>query len=241
MVRIYQFDHPLDHSHAEAYARGSWVTQESASRDELCPECTGPLHRPMRTSPLVLEWAEGSDQVGDFVWVGLKGDAAIRVHIGEELAQRFGGIVLGPVEMTQDAKLRRPKRVTKRTKRRVWLPYEGPPLLELLVQHWVHADLERSSLAPRTDCSSCGLREYELSGVEAIRGIWDQASLTYRTERVPRDQNLGLFLHGCRLDEASVFRVHEVPGFVFCTEPVREFILTQGYSNVSFLEVGETY
>jgi hypothetical protein len=94
-----------------------------------CPECGrgGPYHA--LVPPLQIEWLPGATEIADFTWnqSGM-GSYVVKSEVGEALAARFRGFDLADVEMIQDPKIRRPKRITKRTKPRIWLPYEGPEL-----------------------------------------------------------------------------------------------------------------
>ena len=125
---------------------------------EACGAATVP-----QTFAIQVEWDDGSDLLGDFVHAGAK--IVTRRTIGETLQTRFGGITLGEVAMPDHPNLRRPKRVTKRTPRRIWLPYEGP---ELCYLDPVDVDLDPSStIEIDKHCQECGTIRYrKLNGVE---------------------------------------------------------------------------
>lgn len=230
-MRIWRFANPSDHGFAEAGRRGSWTP---ASGEGVCPECTASRQR--RAKPLVIEWRSGSDVVGDFTWVGYGEEVVTTEEVLDFLVDRFSGFEAGPVEMVQDPNLKR----TNRAKSRVWLPYDGPPLRELWVTTWVHIDPERSSAELQRRCGTCGTEFWELYGVEHWDSHFDQELkqlVRTKTERLP---NAGVFVREADLAGAHIFRVHELPAWVFCTDPVREVVEKAGFSNVSFLEMGDT-
>ena len=123
----------------------------------------------------------------------------------------------------------------------VRLPYVGPALTELWVTAWVHADPVRSSGELVRRCGTCETEFWELSGAERWDSRLDSErrnSVRTKTTRLP---NAGLFVRSADLSGDSLFRVFEFPGWVLCTDPVREFVTQRGFSNVEFLEMGETY
>ncbi|MCH8806240.1 MAG: hypothetical protein IH986_09155 [Planctomycetes bacterium] len=155
------------------------------------------------------------------------------------LRERFTGFELGPVQMIQNPKLKRSSRVTKRTKPRVWLPYEGPELHELWVTRDVPMDGERTTAHLVKRCASCGCERYELDGAENIEGHWDRERRTYLRMRKPREQGKGVFLRKRDLGDADIFYLREFCGWVFCTDRVKRFIEERGYTNIDFFEMGE--
>lgn len=197
--------------------------------------------RPAATPPDVLdfEWEYGSDVIGDFTWV-----ATVRVVVTERVRQslsdNFTGFVFAPVEMRQDSKLKKPIGPNKRTRRRVWLPHEGPPLSELWVTHWVHADPERSSLRSEGLDPARDEQRYAVEGIEVARWRWDQVKQEMVRWRVPRAAGRGIFVDERALEGAAIFRLHEQPGLVLCTERMMRYIEQEGFTNVTFLEAGDT-
>jgi len=49
-----------------------------------------------------------------------------------------------------------------------------------------------------------------------------------------------MFVREAELDGNDVFRVREFPAWAFCTDRVRAVVAKAGFSNVWFLEMGET-
>jgi hypothetical protein len=233
-MKIWRLMDPVDHNFAKAGLRGTW---EPKGGQDVCPECTSTKQR--RAKPLIFEWEPGSDVIGDFVWAGFAQDVAIKVHVFEELHQRFRGFEQGPVEMIQDPKLKKPTRITRRTKPRVWLPYEGPPLYDLWVTSWVHVDLQRTTANLVKDCSTCGYQQYEIFGIERRRTQYDTDRMELVWTVSPRVAGKGLFVNEVDLNGADIFRVHELAGCILCTDRVKRFIEDRELTNVTFLDYGD--
>ena len=230
---IWRLFDPRDPTFAEAGWRGAW----SESTGQLCPECTAsPQHR---VQPLILEWEPGSDRIGDFTCTGICDGFAVTEPVGMELQRRFKGFELGPVEMIQAPKLKRPKRLTRRTKPRVWLPYTGSRLYELWLTTWVHMDRERTTAKLVRRCSTCGRERYELRGMEKTESKWDIERREGYDVHTPRTPGGGLYVGAAALEGADIFRVYEFSGWVFCTDRVKRFIEHQEFTNITFMEMGD--
>ena len=230
---VWQFTDPCEYDYARASRRGTWSPSPAPG---VCPECTASQQQ--RVQPLIVEWEPDSDVIGDFVWPGFDDEVVVTDRAFTSLAEHFSGFEAGPVEMYQDPKLRRPKRITKRSKPRVWLPYEGPMLHDLWVTTWVHVDMRRSSVRQTKKCLKCGYESYEVDGVEEHSSRWDEELEDTVKIHKPRAPGKGLFITGSILWGADIFKVHEFPGCVLCTDRVRDYILREGFTNVGFLEVG---
>jgi hypothetical protein len=229
-MKLWRFSDPCDPAFAQAGRRGSW--SESPG---VCPECTG--SRQHRIPPLVLEWQPGADVVGDFVWVGP--DLACRRQVIEALSARFLGPVGGPVEMAQDAKVRR----TPRAKSRVWLPYEGPELRELLTDVIVPFDPKRSSVRVEKVCSTCGRVFRAVDGLEHWKTTWDVKRRQGTRKKIPRPPGCGYLVADADRGDAGIFSPidDEIGVVMLCTDEVKRFIEAQHPTNISFLEAGETF
>lgn len=236
-MRIWRLQYPIDdRSFATADLREDWTLREL-----LCKTCGryGP-----GSQPPVLEWDPGSDRVGDFTWASIT-IAIVTERVCADLQSRFTGFRCLPAEMYQDPKLKRPKRPTKRTKPRVWLPYEGPKLFELRPIVWVHEDPTRTTAEVTHRCEQCGRESRQLLGIEVhthqaeVVSPFPNYELRWLEIREPRQPGMGLYIRAADLGDADFFGVHEFPGWPFCTDAAKEFIEEQGYSNVAFLEMGE--
>jgi hypothetical protein len=230
-MKIWRLAGSGDHRFARASRRGSWSPSSG-----VCPECGASSQERIR--PLVLEWEPGSDTIGDFTWPGFGSDIAITERVAKAL-ENVVGFKLGPVEMVQEPNLKLPP--SSRRGDRVWLPYQGPQLWELWVTQQVHLDVERSSVWMVKECRSCGRQQHAVDGIERWETGWDNERREPVTTHFPRSRGLGL----CFVDDAiaptAVFRSHEFPSWVLCTDRLKELVEKEGFTNVRFLEVGETF
>ena len=163
----------------------------------------------------------GSDVVGDFTSAGYGSDLMVTDRIRRDLSQRFPQLRFGEIRMEQNAKLKRPKKPNRRTKKRVWLPYEGPDLYELIAEQRVSIDAEASCARISKDCDTCGKTYWELTDATGKPG-------------------LGLQVNESALQGASIFRLLEFPTWLMFTDEAKEFILARAFTNISFLEMGKT-
>jgi hypothetical protein len=232
-VRIWRLWDPRDDTFAEPSLRGAW----SKATGELCPECTASSQH--RVQPLIIEWESGSDLIGDFAASGFASDFVVKRKVGKELLKHFQGFELGPVEMPQNRKFRRPARLTRRTKPRVWLPYEGPELCELWVTALVPLERHRSTIKLVRKCDACGDERYEVTGVESYQSRFNLERKDLDIWHIPRTPGEGLFVRAEDLKGRDIFRVKEFDGWDMCTDRVKDFIEEQSFTNISFLEMGE--
>lgn len=181
-----------------------------------------------------MEWEPGSDLVGDFTWPGFDSEVVVTEAVGRALRERFTGFELGAVEMIDSHK----RQAGPRGARRVRLPYEGPKLFEIWITRWVHLDASASTARLLATCGTCGTARYALTGAEREEISWDPERRQLVTIPVPRDPGGGLYVHDRELEQDSFFRIHEFPSWVFCTDDVRGFVLTKGFNNVTFMEMG---
>lgn len=187
----------------------------------------------VRVKPLVIEWEPSSTQVGDFTMPS-PADLMVKRTVADELLKEgFKGFEVGPVEMV-------PNREYKLGKRRdmIQLPYEGPELVDIYINHHVHANLERSTL--KVKGHDKGRLVYGLEGHERIEPVkWDRMTGELERIHIPRTPGMGIYVDGSTLGGCDFFKVKEA-WWILCTNRVREFILNQGYTNVALFEVGET-
>jgi len=80
-----------------------------------------------------------------------------------------------------------------------------------------------------------GSRCFEVVGVERREKAWDQQRMKRVTSIHSRVEGQGLFVPPI----VGLFRVEEFPAWVFCTDDVKEFLAKHGFTNVSFLEMGD--
>lgn len=217
-MKIYQFADPKRYQFARASRRGTWSNDKPSKR----------------IRPLIIEWEPGSDTFGDFIWPGFNTDVVVVEKVGKTLVEIFDGFDLGPVEFFQDPKVKKPIKISKATKKRIWLPYNGPTLYDLWTTSWIHLDLDRSTVEKNEEGN------YNLLNAEYWDNKWDSISGELLWFHVPRVEGMGIIIQSSNISDCDVFRIHELHGPIFCKEQVKIYIEEQGFTNVSFLEVGET-
>jgi hypothetical protein len=172
--------------------------------------------------------------VGDFVWPGFGSEVVAADHVFAALEPRFAGFERGPIEMVDEPDL------DQRGQPRVSLPYEGPALYELWTTAWVSADLERSTMRLERRCGTCGTEFWKVDGVERWDSTFDREKRQLVRTRAGLDGKSGIYVPRAKFGGADIFRVTQFPGWVFCWDGVRNFIRERGFTNVEFLEMGET-
>jgi hypothetical protein len=227
-VNIWRFHGGFDSSgYAQAAAVGTWIREEAS-----CPECG--ISGRERVQPLVIEWEKGSDVVGDFTSAGLAG-VMITERVGRGLRRAgFQGFNLGPVEMVEDSSMPKGAKI-------VLLPYSGAQLYDLWVTAWVHADLNRSSVKLDRDCEECGVRQWSVQGAERYELGYDPKEQALTKTHTPRIRGKGILISERALESIDIFRIREFPAWTCCKGQVRDFVLSEGYSNAVFVEIGETF
>lgn len=212
-MKLWRLSDPGNYEYARASRRGSWAGSPSR-----------------RVRPLIIEWEPDSEVVGDFTWPGFDSEIIITGAVAKVLqAAEVPGFELGPVQMEENAEPA--KRRSK--KPRVQLPYAGPPLWDLWVMAWTRADRDRSTINEVK--GENGSVDFELIGVEKTESSWDQQRLELVRTMHPRVEGEGLFVPSIR----GFFRVEEFPAWVFCTDNVKQLVEEHGFTNVSFVEMGD--
>ncbi|WP_061249644.1 hypothetical protein [Leptospira alstonii] len=188
-------------------------------------------------SPLVIEWEEGSDHIGDFSWPS-GGRVVVKETVFRALNEIVGELSSGPVEMVQDPKLRPPVRKTKR-KPRVYLPYQGPPLVELIVDKQVPF-LSQTTTKIIDQCEECRRVRRELVGVEVKEHLWNASSQKLISVYKPRESGKGLFVSSSDIGSNAIFfRVDEFSNAILCSDKMKKILQEKGFSNIDFLAYGE--
>ena len=154
-------------------------------------------------------------------------------HAFRALEARFTGFERGPVEMVEERDVHVPEP-------RVGLPYKGPALHELWTTTRASADLDRSTIRLQRSCDTCGTEFWEVHGAEHRDSAFDPERRKLVRSKVGRDQQSGIYVRRDELDGADIFRVAQFPAWVFCSDAVRDFIRERRFTNVEFLEMGET-
>ena len=212
----------IDFRYADASAM---LPTDANDESQECPACgVCPKIPPNQTA---LEWDEGSSEIGDFVFTGA--ELVARESVADELMGQFSGLAKRPVVYIDHPSFHRPKRLTKRSKIRVWLPYEGPPLcaLEFVPRIELHPN---STVSVDKSCSTCGFRQYkDFVGLERVAG----------PKHTLREPGKGFFFRPRDLEGIDFFTPKHT-GYRLCTQTAKDYIIGRGFTNVYFLEVGET-
>jgi hypothetical protein len=184
--------------------------------------------------PLEIEWQPGATTIGDFVWPG-GARVGVKASVFAKLRDAFSALGSCPIEMVQDPKLRR----GRGSKPRVWLPYDGPALVELIVQRRVAA-LPATTTTDGVRCDVCGQAEPDLVGVEEKHHRWNPAKKRLVPIHVPREEKKGLFVRHADLLGDQFFRVDwPFSALLMCTDEAKSRIETLGFTNIDFLLYGE--
>jgi hypothetical protein len=163
---------------------------------------------------------------------------AVKKSVFDALARKFRGIHTEPVDMVQDPRLRSPKRASARNKPRVWLPYSGPELVELWLDH-VTPFLPATTTQVDWHCDNCGREPRSITGVETKSHRYDQNKKDLVPDVHPRAHGQGVFVAAANVKDHPIFRLEEFSGSILCTDKVKSFIESEGFTNVDFLEYGD--
>ncbi len=215
--------------HPDTFADARLAGGSFAPISAACPKCGKLLEPRKRLGEMVIEWAPpidkyspGSDVIADFYIVGY---LPLSIMISDRcyhflVESEFRSFDFGPIHMFQDPKLKRPIRPTVRTKKRVWLPYLGPPLHELLVtgNAKVDCDVNHVEVSEHLVCSRC-----------------------QRYQKVfQRPSNMAPWIvRHADWDGTDMFRLSfPDPDFnaelCFVTEKLKNALLAEGFTNVGF-------
>ena len=226
-MKLWRFASLGDGHFANAVRRGAW--SRSADACTLCR-----TSRTLRVSPLVIEWSPGSVWIGDFTLTGFDSDVLATDAALSELAP-YGGFGPGAVEMTEPTDLTAEQLALPR----VPLPYRGPPVHEMWVEHLVNLEPERSTVKIEAPCRACGSVKRTAVGVERRESKWDTTSHRLIQRQIAREPGKGLFVRASDVGASGIFRVREFPAWVLATDVVREHIAARRLTNVAFMEVGD--
>lgn len=220
-VRLWRLSDPSDFRYARAIRRGSWTESRG-----ICPSCTASSQ--VRVPPLLIEWESGCDEIGDFTWPGFDSEVVVTQAVLDELRIVLG-FEPGPVEAE----------APKRGGGRVRAADRDVDLHELWVTAVVDLDRDRSTAELEHTCPTCGTERWQLYGVERWDSHFDHELKELVRTKTERRRKAGVFLDGPRLEDIGVFRVRQFPAWIFCTDKVRSLVEEKGFTNVSFLEMGE--
>ena len=193
--------------YAHAFMRG---TYEQLPR---CPKCK--LAARKRVAPLIIEWDYGSNVVGDFTWPATLEEIVVSDIVKTCLvSESFTGVRFEPVEMVQKRGLEKPRKESK-ARTRVWLPYEGPPLWNLVVTSWCDMDLPHSSRSLVTECDGCN-----------------------RTRMIVHDSTAALVVKPESWEGKDFFFIREMGKLAFVSKRVRQAIEGEKFTNIQLKDRG---
>ncbi len=191
---------------------------------EECAKC-GSIVDP-KHDPLTVEWDDGSNKVGDFVHAGA--DIVLRKLVAERLRDVATGFDTASIKFFDHPNLHKPISIQDESESRIWLPYDGPPLCQLLVTRKVPLS-DRSTVEVANHCDACGAIQYKrIIGVEKKTRAFSK----------PRISGQGLFVCAADLNGDDVFTPIGT-SLKLCTNTVKEFIENEGFTNVELLEYGD--
>ncbi|MBM83024.1 MAG: hypothetical protein CMJ78_20885 [Planctomycetaceae bacterium] len=169
-------DNPL----SEDYARANLIIPDDIFW--TCPTCRR-VHR-CGEFERVIEWPvgkydTGSDVIGDLTWHGAANEVLVSDRVRAMLQDRTASLEFRAIGMWQDPKVKKPKHPRNTTKRRVWLPYAGPPIWELQVKSICRLNWKAMNLSIKSQCSECHNVVYHISDKQLIidEATWDGAPI----------------------------------------------------------------
>lgn len=195
-----------DSVYAEPVKSGTYVA------GPRCPKCK--LATRKRASLLTIEWERGSSVIGDFTWINLE-----ELIVADQVrtcfvSSGFTGVEFEPIEMVQKRGLKKPRKVSK-AQNRVWLPYDGPSLWNLIVTSSCDINLTLTSRSLVTECDSCK-----------------------RQRMIVHDSAAPLVVKPESWEGTDFFCIREMGKLVFVTEEVKQKIEEQKFTNVKIAERG---
>lgn len=210
MMILFHFQYSETHEYAFATRRGTWFPKNA----KLCPVCHRSTQK--RINPLIIEWEPGSDKIGDFVWPALSTELVVTQRVKDAFQMRFPELEFDIVEFWQNPQIKQPSRTTTRTKPRIWLPYKGPKLYSVTPTKWCRLDQQKSNVMGKKLCTSCNREIYDLPNLAENCLVLD--TTTWGGE--------------------NIFRIHEYPGVIFCTNRVKDIVEQFDFTNVRFIQDG---
>jgi hypothetical protein len=163
----------------------------------------------------VIEWERGSNVIADFTWPCGLYELVVSDRVRSCIETHgFSGITFEPVEMIQKKGLKKPLKVS-RAKPRVWLPYEGPPLWNLVVTSWCDMDLPASGRSYVLDCNECGKKHMLI-----------------------HDPTAPLVVNPETWSGTDFFCMRDLYKLVFVRESVKSVLKENGFTNLQIKERG---
>jgi hypothetical protein len=190
-----------DAVYAHALMSGTYV------EEPRCPSCK--LASRKRVSPLVVEWDWGSDVIADFTWPAGLTELVVTDRVKTcFVSNGFTGLAFEPIQMVQRPGLAQPVKKSNR-RRRVWLPYSGPPLWNLVVSSWCDLDVASSSRSVVPECGTCG-----------------------RQRMIVHDSTAPLVVKPESWKGTAFFSIREMGKLILVCEEVKQTIEEEAFTNV---------
>lgn len=215
-MKIWNLSDPENHYYAGAETLGAFQQPQPK------------YGRGVRTSPLIIRWDGQAKVAGDFTFPTDK-DVMLKRSVGEELlAAGFRDFVLGSVE------IRNRDQKTLRRNLPLGLAYE---FAEILIRKLVPLEKTKSTFVTELNR---GKIYYKMPGLAHTKlENWDAKTGHMDIIFVPREKGKGFFVPESLLAGCDIFQVSEFEGRFLCTDRFKEYVVKRGYTNVSFLEVGD--
>jgi hypothetical protein len=217
-MKIWSLEDPENHYFGGAEILGAFITPRPK------------YGRGIRTSPLIIRWDGQAKVAGDFTFPGIIHEVMVKRSVGEELLQaKHSGFELGPVEVrNRDGK----------SLRRVLPEGLRHDFAEVIIRKII--PLEKTESKFTTELNR-GKIYYKMPGIAYITATnYEKVNEPLNRVFIPREKDKGFFVPEDLLDGRDLFRVSEFEGWNLCTDRFRDYVLERGYTNVSFLEAGDT-
>jgi hypothetical protein len=229
-MKLWSISNPLDGRYAKAIYHGTW-------EKFVCLACD--FEHEIAVKPAIIEWLESTSEIGDFTYVEKYTTLLVKKSVFSQIKKIDPKVVAGDVTFYQNEKLKHPLPKSSKATKRVWLPYEGEKLLEIIVPIIITPDMEKSSVEIINYCKNCNRTVIKISDVEK-KDIFSYAS-DGPSKTIPRKPGKGIFIAEASIHGINLFRIHEKSRIILCTDYAKESLEASGYSNLTFLDFGETF
>ena len=186
---------------------------------EMCPRC----HYFDYFQIDSFRWSNRGNQISDFI--GCDVTRVVREEVADDLIARFSGIMKREFHFLDNPRC---YNTYNSREKRIWLPYTGPELCELILTHEISL-LPQSTIISNGCCPECGREEY--IGIKGLK--WPSK----RTPCPIRSPKSGLFIAASEVENLDFFRPVGTC-FCLCRDSVRQFIEKKAYTNAFFWDVG---
>jgi hypothetical protein len=229
-MKLWSISNPLDSRYAQANYHGTWKKYK-------CLACN--FEHEIAIQPTIIEWLESTSEIADFTHVVKHSTVLVKNRVFSEIKKIDSKVSSKDITFYQNEKLEIPSSKSSRLNKRVWLPQHEIDLLELVVPTIITPDLQRSSIEITEFCEICNRTVIKITDVER-KDIFSYSSNSIE-KNIPRVAGRGIFISNQSLQNTNFFRIHEKSRFILCTDTAKESLESLGYSNLTFLNFGETF